>query len=141
MKTFIFAAVAILLLFSCKKKHTPTPLSSGLFGSWEVRRVYNGNILPADSIYKPGNGDIVRLNADSTYIKYTNGVPSSNGVFHTRINLMSMTQMANERLYFDNDTSFTYLVTQNDDQLTLKPLFPDIPTTDYQKVQNLNFEL
>jgi len=141
MKTFIFAAVATLLLFSCKKKHTPTPVSAGLFGSWEVRRVYHGNILPPDSTYKPGNRNILRLNADSTYIKYVNGIPSSNGVFHTRINLMSMTQMLNERIYFDNDTSHNYFVLHNGDKMTLTPLFPDIPTTDYQKVPDLNFEL
>jgi hypothetical protein len=141
MKVSILVAVAMLLLISCKKKNNPVPLSSGLFGSWEIRRVYNGNILPADSIYKPGNGDILRLNPDSTYIKYNQNKFSSTGVFHTRVNLLSMTQMANERLYFDNDTSFSYLVVLNGGMLTLKPLFPDIPTTDYQKVQTLNFEL
>jgi hypothetical protein len=141
MKAFILIAIAAICLISCKKKSNPMPLSNGLFGSWEVRRVYNGNILPADSIYKPGNGDILRLNSDSTYIKYSQNKPSSNGIFHTRINLLSMTQMPNERLYFDNDTSFNYLVILNDGKLTLKPLIPDIPTTDYQKVPTINFEL
>jgi hypothetical protein len=106
MKASIFVGVVVLFLFSCKKKNSPVPLSSGLFGSWEVRRVYNGNILPADSLYKPGNGNIVQLNADSTYVKYIQHKYSSKGVYHTRINLMSMLAMNNERLYFDNDTSF-----------------------------------
>jgi hypothetical protein len=136
MKAFIFIAVVMLFLISCKKKNEPVPLSSGLFGSWEVRRVYNGNILPADSIYKPGNGNILQLNADSTYVRYIQHKFSSKGVFHTRINLMSALAMPNERLYFDNDTSFNYLVMLNGDLMTLKPLFPDIPTTDYQKTQN-----
>ena len=136
MKASFFVAIVILFLFSCKKKNTPVPLSGGLFGSWEVRRVYNGNILPADSIYKPGNGNIVRLNADSTYVKYVQHKFSLKGVFHTRINLMSMLAMKDERLYFDNDTSFNYMVLVNGDLMTLKPLFPDIPTTDYQKIQN-----
>ena len=136
MKAFIFIAVVMLFLISCKKKNEPVPLSSGLFGSWEVRRVYNGNILPADSIYKPGNGNILQLNADSTYVRYIQHKFSSKGVFHTRINLMSALAMPNERLYFDNDTSFNYLVMLNGDLMTLKPLFPDIPTTDYQKIQN-----
>ena len=140
MKAFILVAIAVVCLVSCKKKNNPVPLSGGLFGSWEIRRVYNGNIVPADSIYKPGNGDILRLNPDSTYIKYSQNKFSSTGVFHTRVNLMSTTQMTNERLYFDNDTSFSYQVTLNAGMLTLKPLFPDIPTTDYQKVPTLNFE-
>jgi hypothetical protein len=141
MKTSVIFATAILLLFSCKKRSNPVPLSGGLFGSWEVRRVYNGNIFPPDSVYKPGNHNILRLNADSTYIRYVRGMPSSNGVFHTRVNLLSATQMLNERLYFDNDASFSYLVLLNGDRLTLRPLIPDIPTTDYQKVQDLNFSL
>lgn len=135
MKASVFVAIAMLLLISCIKKHDPMP-SGGLFGKWEIRRVYNGNILPADSIYKPGNGNTLQLNADSTYVKYVQHKFSSKGVFHTRVNLLSETQMTNERLYFDNDTSFSYLVLLNGDLMTLKPLFPDIPTTDYQKIQN-----
>jgi len=135
MKAPVFVAVVMLFLISCKKKNEPMP-DSGLFGKWEVRRVYNGNILPADSIYKPGNGNILQLNADSTYVRYIQHKFSSKGVFHTRINLMSALAMPNERLYFDNDTSFNYLVMLNGDLMTLKPLFPDIPTTDYQKTQN-----
>ncbi|MDR3695819.1 hypothetical protein [Mucilaginibacter sp.] len=135
MRASFFVAIVILFLFSCKK-NTPVPLNSGLFGSWEVRRVYNGNILPADSIYKPGNGNIVRLNADSTYVKYVQHKYSSKGVYHTRINLMSMLAMSNERLYFDNDTSFNYLVMLNGDLMTLRPMIPDIATVDYQKISN-----
>ena len=128
------AVVALVFMVSCKKsKFVPT---DGLFGKWEVRRVYNGNILPADSIYKPGNGNTLQLNPDSTYVKYVQHKFYSNGVYHTRINLMLMVAMPNELLYFDNDTTFTYLVTMNGDLMTLKPLFPDIPTTDYQKIQN-----
>lgn len=136
MRASIFVAAAILFLFSCKKKNSPVPLGSGLFGSWEMRRVYNGNILPADSIYKPGNGNIVRLNADSTYVKYGQHKYSSKGVYHTRVNLMSMLAMSNERLYFDNDTSFNYLLMLNGDLMTLIPTIPDIATVDYQKISN-----
>jgi hypothetical protein len=134
MKAFILAAIAVFCMASCKKGSNP--LSPALFGKWEVRRVYNGNIYPPDSTYKPGNGNILQFNSDSTYKRYDHAGVTANGVFHIRKNSYKIDQNSYDELYFSNDTAFKYVITSGNDYMTLKPLFPDIPTTDYQKISD-----
>jgi len=134
MKIFLFAAFLMICMFSCKKGSSP--ISPNLFGKWEVRRVYNGNILPQDSVYKPGNGNILQFNTDSTYARYAKGQQTGQGIFHIRKNGFTTNKISYDEIYFDTDTSFKSLITLNGGILTIKPLFPDIATTDYQKIQN-----
>ncbi len=69
MKAFILTAIVIVCIVACKKGSNPA--SPVYFGKWEVKRTYGGFIIPPDSVYKPGNGNILQLNSDSTYESYT----------------------------------------------------------------------
>ena len=134
MKAFILTAIVIVSMVSCKKGGNP--VSPYLFGKWEVHRVYDGFIIPPDSIYKPGNGNILQFNSDSTYDRYANNKLTAQGIYHIRKNGFKNNQSNYDEVYFDSDTSFKSLIMLNGDILTIKPLIPDIATTDYQKMQD-----
>jgi hypothetical protein len=133
MKKFLLIAIVAVGMVSCKKG---TAVSPDLFGKWEVTRVYGGNILPADSVYKPGNGNILQFNSDSTYKRYAQGNVTAQGVYHIRKNGYKFGQNYYDELSFDNGTDFNSVITLAGDNLTIKPLIPDISTIDYQKIQN-----
>jgi hypothetical protein len=131
MKTFTIAALIAFCLFSCKK---PQPLSPYLFGKWEVRKTYGGFIIPPDSTYKPGNGNVMQFNSDSTYNHYQQNNLVASGNFHVRLNAFKNGQTTYDEIYFDGDATAGSLIILSGDMLTLKPLIPDISTTDYQKI-------
>ncbi|HZY37599.1 MAG TPA: hypothetical protein VFE53_13170 [Mucilaginibacter sp.] len=131
MKRSVLLLSVIACLASCNKGN---PLTPALFGKWEVTRVYGGNIYPPDSVYKPGNGNILQLNSDSTFARYVKNVLTAQGIFHTRKNGFSTGQTSYDEIWFSPDTSFKSVITLNGRTLTLKPLIPDISTTDYQKM-------
>jgi hypothetical protein len=130
MKTFMLVTVALFCMSACKKSGQ---VSSAFFGKWEVRRQYNGNILPEDSVYKPGNGNIMQFNSDSTYKRYAPGKVTMQGSFHIKKNGYTFNQNVYDVLLFDNDIPGS-LIMLTGDKLTLKPLQPDISTVDYQKL-------
>ena len=133
MKRLVLFAFAAAGLAACKKGN---PLTPYLFGKWEVTRVYGGNIYPPDSIYKAGNGNIMQFNADSTFERYTNGKLVYQGIFHTRKNGFNNGQSSYDVIWFDADTSFKSVLLLNRQVLTIKPLIPDISTTDYDKISD-----
>lgn len=135
MKTFLLIIVAAFCMLACKKNDNMN-ISPNFFGKWEVSRRYGGNILPADSVFKPGNGNILQFNSDSTYKQYTRGVLSQQGIFHIRKNGYRMNQTNYNELFFDADTSFASLISLTDGVLIIRPLLPDIGTTEYKKVLN-----
>jgi len=134
MKASLLIIVAIFCMVSCKKGGDS--VSPYLFGKWEVTRVYGGNIYPPDSLYKPGNGNIFQFNSDSTYLHYYHNQLNSQGTFHIRKNAFKVDQTYYNEIYFDSDTSAKSLIILNGSILTIKPLIPDIATTDYDKIQN-----
>ncbi len=133
MKIFTLVALFAVCMLGCTK---PQPLSPYLFGKWEVRRTYGGFIIPPDSTYKPGNGNIMQFNSDSTYAHYQQNNLVAKGTFHTRLNAFKNGQINYDEIYFDSDTSVRLLIIPSGDMLTLKPLIPDISTTDYQKISD-----
>jgi len=133
MKTFTLVAMMALCMLACTK---PQPLSPYLFGKWEVRKTYGGFIIPPDSTYKPGNGNVIQFNADSTYNHYTLAGLVSKGTFHIRTGAFKNGATTYDEIYFDSDTSARSLIILSGDMLTLKPMIPDISTTDYQKIGN-----
>jgi hypothetical protein len=131
----LFIAFAVCTLPGCKKDKPVTP--SGLFGKWELSRRFGGNILPADTVFKPGNGNILQLNSDSTYKRYTNGQLSGTGNYHVRSRSgYQTTQVPGSEIFFDNDHSFVSFITVSGNVLTLQPILGDIASTQYQKIQN-----
>lgn len=134
MKAFILTVIVIVCMVACKKGSNP--VSPVFFGKWEVKRTYGGFIIPPDSVYKPGNGNILQLNVDYTYIHYVNNKQNAQGIYSIVKNGYMLNQTTYDEIYFDNDTSFKSLITLNNGILTLRPLIPDISTTDYQKISN-----
>lgn len=133
MKAFILTAIVIVCMVACKKGSNPASLV--FFGKWEVRRTYGGFIIPPDSVYKPGNGNILQLNSDSTYESYTKSKLSGQGVFHIRKNAFKSGPNTYDELYYDNDASSGSLIFFNGDTLTIRPIIPDISTTAYLNIQ------
>ena len=137
MKKILLIAVAAFCLVSCKKNDiTPSP---HIVGKWEITRVYGGFIEPPhnDSVYKAGNGNILQLNADSTYKQSFNGQAHS-GIYHIRKSDMFHQKYFSYELLFDGDTNINdgSAIILTGDKLTLSSLIPDVGSIDYQKIQN-----
>jgi hypothetical protein len=133
MRILLITILIIIGFAACKK----TGVTPGLFGKWELHERIGGNIIPADSTYKPGNGNIYLFNSDSTYKQYVNGSLSTQGVFHVRRQNTNNPNQTNYKvLYFDSDVNFSYLFMVNQSVLTLQPLIPDIGTQQYEKISD-----
>jgi hypothetical protein len=136
MKKLLLITIATLALAACKKGTAPTP-SPNIIGKWELHERIGGNITPADSTYKPGNGNVYQFNSDSTYKQYVNGSLSSQGTFHVRNQNPNNANQTNYKvLYFDSDVNFSYLFGVNQNVLTLQPQIPDIGTQEYEKLSD-----
>jgi len=126
MKRYVLFVLAAGMILSCKK-HGISPVN--IIGKWELARRYGGNIYPSDTTYKPGNGNILVFNADSTYKKYANDTLTASGPFHIN----------GSHLYFDPNlynSNFADVISTSGNTLTIKPIMPDIATTVYDKIQN-----
>src|SRR5437588_11805544 len=109
MKRLLLIVLVVSSLAACKKGRLSP--SGGTVGKWELHRRYGGFIIPPDTTYKPGNGNILQFNADSTYKSYINGILSQSGIFHTRNYIgYAMTAIRYDELYFDSDTTSRILV-------------------------------
>lgn len=129
----ILATALIILVCSCKKSE---PINSNLFGKWEMRKRYGGNIYPPDTSYTPGNGNIIQFNTDSTYVSYADFKEISSGAFHISKNADTVNHATYSTIYFAADSAFRSIIIINNGTLTLKPLIPDLSTFDYQKIGN-----
>lgn len=113
---------------ACTKSGDVSPIN--VIGRWELSHRFGGNILPQDTTYKAGNGNIIQFNADSTFKQYANGAIINSGSFHIQ----------NSQLYFNtntfNDQQFYSFVSVAGNLLTLKPVLGDIATTKYLKIGN-----
>ena len=138
MKKILWIILVAGTFTACKKSKVTTPaLNNSLFGTWELHSRIGGNIMPPDTTYKPGNGNMLQFNADSTYKSYTNGTLAYSGVFHiVRVADNSAKMMPDYAIYFDSDTSFKSMIAIGNGQLILRPLIPDIGTTEYNKIAN-----
>lgn len=154
-KTILIIAGLALFIIACKKSAQPLPtqptsnnpysslsksdiLSANFFGKWELTRRTGGNILPQDTTYKAGNGNIFQFNSDSTYAQYIGGTLSTTGVYHIKINDLKIDTSVYNIIYFNNDSSFIAksIIVLNGNQLTIHPLMGDFATTHYNKLSN-----
>lgn len=155
IKSLLLIVGLASFLFGCKKSAQPTPvpvtgnnpysslsksdiLSTNLFGKWELSRRTGGNILPQDTVYKSGNGNLFQLNADSTYAQYISGTLSTTGVYHIIKNGLKEDTSVYNILYFNDDNSFIAksIIVLNGTVLTIHPLLGDFATTQYNKLSN-----
>jgi hypothetical protein len=128
MKKYLLIGIALIAIIACKKSNGS--LSANLIGKWELSRRYGGNILPADTTYKPGNGNILQFNADGSYKQYANGGVIANGTFRVDKN----------DLYLNNNNytgqSYYSVISISGGTLTVQPMMPDVGTTQYDKLSN-----
>ena len=132
MKKYLTLVIIIVGLLSCKK--SGVKVSPDLFGKWELRRFYGGRFSNLDSVYKPGNGNVYRFNADSTYKRYDNNGLVAQGKFHIRRGNVYQLQSANTIL-FDNDNDGEP-VAVNGTKLTIGTTVADGPAYEYLKISN-----
>jgi hypothetical protein len=128
MKRFLLVVLVASSLAACKKNGV-TP-SVNIVGKWELHERKGGNILPQDTTYQAGNGNIYQFNSDSSYKQFTNGALTASGTF----------QLYGNQLYFNNgayiDQAFYYTASVSGNILTIRPWIADIATTMYDKIQN-----
>lgn len=139
MKKVLLIILVVSTFAACKKNKVTRPFVSDgmLIGKWELHSRTGGNIIPPDTTYQPGNGNILQFNADSSYKRYTNGTLSQSGIFHTRIYISaSMTAIRRDKLYFDNDSTAYSLVFTNGGMLYITSFVPDVGETSYDKIAN-----
>lgn len=155
IKTLLIIAGIASLFFACKKnsQQSPVPansnnpyaslsksdiLSTNLFGKWELTRRTGGNILPQDTTFKAGNGNMFQFNSDSTYAQYISGTLSATGVYHIIKNGLKIDTSVYNILYFNTDSSFIAksIIVLKGTQLTIHPLLGDFATTIYNKLSN-----
>jgi hypothetical protein len=136
MKKLLLIVVAACSLAACKKNGVPP--TANIVGKWELHERKGGNIIPQDTIYKAGNGNIYQFNSDSTYGQYTNGTLIASGTFHMQGNNLYL--QSNEVLY-NNDNTFNietpnYMASISGNALIFTPYIADIATVVYDKIQN-----
>lgn len=133
IKTSLFIlAIAAFCTMGCKKGGSVSP---GLFGKWELRRVYGG-ISYRDSTYKTGNGTVYQFNSNSTYKHFTKNQLDGQGVFHIRIgHELSANQLPDHLIFFDNATSGE-LFALSGTVVTIGTTVTDQIASDYEKISN-----
>ncbi|MFI5162499.1 MAG: hypothetical protein ACHQHN_14560 [Sphingobacteriales bacterium] len=137
MKRILFFLLVAGSVVACKKSSQNPVVSLNITGKWELHRRYGGNIIPADTTYQAGNGNIYQFNSDNTYKSYQNGALTQQGTYQVKLynNGYGMQQMSYYELDLGNN-SFVYLIRVNGGTLTLSPVMPDIGTTEYNKLAN-----
>jgi hypothetical protein len=134
MNRFLLATIILGVcgLAACKKGE---PVSAGLFGKWELRRLYGG-FSYRDSIYKPGNGTYYQFNSDSTYKHYTKNRLDTQGVYHIRkFDNSTMTWLPDRQIFFDN-VLYGQPFQMNGSKITIGTTVTDGIALDYQKISN-----
>ena len=136
MKRLVLLFLMAGFVVSCTKltSEQPVPNASGYLGKWEMKHRYGGNILPADTIYPTGNGNILLLKSDFTYTSYAKGNVVSRGIYQITKKGYTLNQTTYDEILFDGNLSGA-LISLNGGLLTIKPLLADISTVDYQLVQ------
>jgi hypothetical protein len=128
MKKYLLMIFAVCSLVACKKNGVSPGIN--IVGKWELHERTGGNIIPQDTTYKAGNGNIYQFNKDSSYQQYINGALAVNGTYHLHNSILSF----NDNSY--GDEVFYYSVAISGNMLTFRPQMPDIATTVYNKIQN-----
>jgi hypothetical protein len=133
MKRLVLMMLVAGSLVACKKNGVT--LSANITGKWELHRRYGGFIIPPDTTYQAGNGNILQFNSDGTYKRYANGSVASQGTYRVVPNGYRSGSNVYDELIFDNDTSGS-IVSINGSILTISSLIPDVGSSDYEKIAN-----
>ncbi len=135
MKRFLLIVLVASSIAACKKGGVTPP--GNIVGKWELHERRGGNILPQDTTYKAGNGNIYQFNSDSSYQQYTNSALVASGTFHMQGNDL---YLHNSQVLYSNSTyniqTSNYAASISGNALIFTPYIADIATMVYNKIQN-----
>ena len=134
MKKIITWGLTLIIagcLGACSKS---TNIAPGLFGKWELRRMYGG-FAYKDSTYAAGNGTIYLFDSDNTYKHYTKNQLDGRGTFSIKKNGYQLGQDYFDELLLDNNTTGDPITVTNN-KMTIGTTVTDGIAADYQKISN-----
>ena len=125
MKTSILVLIcAATVLTACKKNQTTkTPVV--ITGTWELRALKGGNLVPTN--YPPGNGHLVTFQ-NNTYIDYSGSTVVTQGNF-----IQHADNSGNVDISFSSGDFQSESALFQNDTLRFKPYNPDAATGYYVK--------
>jgi hypothetical protein len=102
MKKLVVIAILSVVVHSGCKKGQQNPKSTGLIATWELRSEIGG-IAGTHNVYQPGTGNILQLNADSTFASYRQFKLVSEGGFGIIKSAVLMGQTKYDLIFFNNN--------------------------------------
>lgn len=126
MKKILCIILVVSSLAACKKSGV-SPVN--VIGKWELHERRGGFILPADSVYQAGNGNIYQFNQNGSYQLYVNGTAGTSGTYRVSKDTVFFTDNLSDRASYS-------IVAVSGNTLTFLPEMVDMGTMIYIKVQN-----
>lgn len=128
MKKFIYILGIFLIIAGCKKNGVQP---KGYAGTWELKQK-SGGIAGTTITYPSNEGNILMLNADSTYKRFVKYQQSSEGPYHIVKNGVNWANKTYDGIYFNTDTRADFIIL-NGNELTIGNTFPDGVTLLYER--------
>ena len=123
----ILLVICLLFLFEgCKKSQNPIP--TGIVGNWELSLEVGG--IVGITHYAPGNGNILQLNADNTYQRFSQGSLTNHGTYQIIKNSIKIGTNKFDGIYYDHSTTGGMIQLQGD-TLTIGMDYDDGIATSY----------
>jgi hypothetical protein len=117
---------AVMLLTACKKNHI-TKTEVAVTGTWELRAMKGGNLVPTN--YPQGNGHLITFQ-NNAYIDYSGSIVVTQGNF-----MQHADNSGNVDISFSSGELTSESALFQDDTLRLKPSNIDAATAYYVKQQ------
>ena len=128
MKNVLFILFLALTIISCKKNGVQP---KGYIGTWELLQ-QTGTITGATTTFPAGEGNILILNQDSTYQRFSQFQNTSMGPYKIVKNGVNWSNNTYDAIYFDGNTHADFIIL-NGNQLTIGNTFPDGVTKLYER--------
>ncbi|GAB2971458.1 hypothetical protein GCM10027049_01260 [Mucilaginibacter puniceus] len=128
MKNILFIFLLSLTIIGCKKNGVQP---KGYVGTWEMLQ-QSGTITGATTTFPTGEGNLLVLNLDSTYQRYSKFQFISKGTFKIVKNGVNWANNTYDALYFDQNTHADFIFIDGN-QLTIGNTFPDGVITLYER--------
>jgi hypothetical protein len=128
MKNLLYIICLSLTIVSCKKNGVQP---KGYVGTWEMLQ-QTGTITGATTTFPAGEGNMLILNLDSTYQRFSKFQFVSKGPYHIVKNGVNWANKTYDAIYFDNNIRADFIIL-NGNELTIGNTFPDGVTTLYER--------
>jgi hypothetical protein len=122
--------LAIVALCSCSKKGGESGEIRDLYNKWEVRETYGG--WAGTQTYPPGNGSVLELKSDKTYLSYYQNTVQISGTY----SVQSTSERYQYKVTFHRDgyDNIDDVIVKGD-TLKILPKCCDIPGGTYVKIK------